>query len=229
VFGVTGCGSDDDVDVESRVKNVAPEASGVSDALSKADCDLLRSDYLRDVVIDDGFELVKSVESLGLSASEDFRVPDSLRDVVTGDSHRLLSDLGDLTRNLYDDLREIRWNIEQRPDEVLEASNTNAVRYLYVDLIYLSAVDLDEILDSRDDLDGLGLLEFRLGLLEFRLDLDVLLDDLDLDRLGLYELGELHDVDFSALIDRLGDHIDQCVGVSDLGATAPEGDDVDGG
>jgi hypothetical protein len=41
VFGVTGCGSDDDVDVESRVKNVAPEASGVSGAPSKADCDRL--------------------------------------------------------------------------------------------------------------------------------------------------------------------------------------------
>ena len=52
VFGVTGCGSDDDVDVESRVKNVAPEAqeapeaSGASDALSKADCDVF--DFLDD-------------------------------------------------------------------------------------------------------------------------------------------------------------------------------------
>jgi hypothetical protein len=44
VFGVTGCGSDDDVAVESRVKNVAPEApeaSAVSDAPSESDCDLL--------------------------------------------------------------------------------------------------------------------------------------------------------------------------------------------
>jgi hypothetical protein len=41
VFGVTGCGSDDDVDVESRVKNIAPEASGASDAPSQADCDAL--------------------------------------------------------------------------------------------------------------------------------------------------------------------------------------------
>jgi hypothetical protein len=40
VFGVTGCGSDDDVQVESRVKNAAPEASGVSDAPSKAGCNL---------------------------------------------------------------------------------------------------------------------------------------------------------------------------------------------
>ena len=62
VFSVTGCGSDDDVQAESRVKNVAPEAqeapeaSGASDALSKADCDVfdflddpdLR--YLRDVL-----------------------------------------------------------------------------------------------------------------------------------------------------------------------------------
>ena len=41
VFGATGCGSDDDVQAESRVKNVAPEASAVSDALSEADCDRL--------------------------------------------------------------------------------------------------------------------------------------------------------------------------------------------
>jgi hypothetical protein len=40
VFGVTGCGSDDDVAVESRVKNVAQEASGASDAMSQADCNL---------------------------------------------------------------------------------------------------------------------------------------------------------------------------------------------
>ena len=41
VFGVTGCGSDDDVQVESRVKNAAPEASAVSDAPSEADCEFL--------------------------------------------------------------------------------------------------------------------------------------------------------------------------------------------
>ena len=49
VFGVAGCGSDDDVQVESRVKNVAPEASGVSDGPSEADCDLLDRD-LRDLL-----------------------------------------------------------------------------------------------------------------------------------------------------------------------------------
>ena len=41
MVGVTGCGSDDDVQVESRVKNAAPEASGVSDGPSEADCDRL--------------------------------------------------------------------------------------------------------------------------------------------------------------------------------------------
>ena len=54
MFGVTGCGSADDVQVESRVKNAAPEASvvsdapsaapeasGASDASTQADCDLL--------------------------------------------------------------------------------------------------------------------------------------------------------------------------------------------
>ena len=50
VFGVTGCGSDEITQLEtrvdaleeqagSRVKNAAPEASGVSDAPSEADCD----------------------------------------------------------------------------------------------------------------------------------------------------------------------------------------------
>ena len=44
VFGVAGCGSDDDVQAGSRVKNAAPEAPeafDASDAPSKADCDLL--------------------------------------------------------------------------------------------------------------------------------------------------------------------------------------------
>ena len=75
VFGVTGCGSDDDVQVESRVKNVAPEASGVSDAPSKGDCDLVDRynldllgvidlDYLferRDIAV--FFELLNRLES----------------------------------------------------------------------------------------------------------------------------------------------------------------------
>ena len=43
VFGVPGCGSDDDVQVESRAKNAAPEASAVSDAPSEADCEFLDS------------------------------------------------------------------------------------------------------------------------------------------------------------------------------------------
>ena len=43
VFGVAGCGSDDDVQVESRAKNAAPEASAVSDAPSEADCEFLDS------------------------------------------------------------------------------------------------------------------------------------------------------------------------------------------
>ena len=51
VFGVTGCGSDEDVQVESRVKNAAPEASGVSDGPSEADCDLLELDRLDRIVL----------------------------------------------------------------------------------------------------------------------------------------------------------------------------------
>ena len=51
VFGVTGCGSDDDVQAESRVKNVAPGLD-VSDAPSKADCDRLDRLDLRDLIDD---------------------------------------------------------------------------------------------------------------------------------------------------------------------------------
>ena len=53
MIGVTGCGSDDDVEVESRVKNAAPEASGVSDGPSEADCDLIYDTLgRRDLLVD---------------------------------------------------------------------------------------------------------------------------------------------------------------------------------
>jgi hypothetical protein len=54
VFGVTGCGSDDDVQVESRVKNVAPEASGASGGPSESDCDIRD---LLDALLDPSFDL----------------------------------------------------------------------------------------------------------------------------------------------------------------------------
>jgi hypothetical protein len=58
VFGVTGCGSDDDVQAESRVKNAAPEASALSDAISEADCnDLAELLDLYDLDLDDLYGL----------------------------------------------------------------------------------------------------------------------------------------------------------------------------
>ncbi len=53
LIGVTGCDSDDDVQAESRVKNAAPEASGVSDGPSEADCDLIYDTLgRRDLLVD---------------------------------------------------------------------------------------------------------------------------------------------------------------------------------
>ena len=76
VFGVTGCGSDDDVDVESRVKNAAPEASGASDALSKADCDyardLLLLDFSDRLNLNDLLELLDVLDSLDRDDLLDF-------------------------------------------------------------------------------------------------------------------------------------------------------------
>jgi hypothetical protein len=99
VFGVTGCGSDDDVQAESRVKNVAPEASGASDAPRKADCDRLLV-----VVVD---------HVVGLDRL------DRLRD---------LDDLRDLRLNLRFDVRAIRVLLDllDRLDQCAAASDIGA-------------------------------------------------------------------------------------------------------
>ncbi|NCG40979.1 MAG: hypothetical protein GWP30_08310 [Actinobacteria bacterium] len=54
LIGVTGCGSDDDVQAESRAKNAAPETSAVSDGPSRADCDIRD---LLDALLDPSFDL----------------------------------------------------------------------------------------------------------------------------------------------------------------------------
>ena len=57
VFGVTGCGSDDDVAVESRVKNAAPDANNMSYGLMESDCDLYDlSDHSEDRTLIDHLE-----------------------------------------------------------------------------------------------------------------------------------------------------------------------------
>jgi hypothetical protein len=80
VFGVTGCGSDDDVAVESRVKNAAPATSGASDGPSESDCDSLLVDDLDDLY-------------------------DGLLDLLDRSDR---SDLRDDIDDLYDDLYDLR-------------------------------------------------------------------------------------------------------------------------
>jgi hypothetical protein len=85
VFGVTGCGSDDDVDVESRVKNYAPYKSDAE--RRQADCDLLDLDR----------ELYDIRNLLDLRYLDDRDLLDLL-DLLDG-----LYDLDDLISNLDDD------------------------------------------------------------------------------------------------------------------------------
>jgi hypothetical protein len=115
VFSVTGCGSDDDVDVESRVKNAAPEATAVSDFPSESDCDLLDRlayDYLLDRyddIIDsdrrDVSDFRHFVESLD---DDDLREPLDLLDLLD-----LLDRLDlDYLRDLLDDLDDLRYQCD---------------------------------------------------------------------------------------------------------------------
>jgi hypothetical protein len=101
VFGVTGCGSDDDVQVESRVKNIAPEASGASDALSEAACqrDLRESDPRFDLtyVAAPVFDLIELRDLRDLFDLSDLSYLSNglaLRDLLG------LSDLGDFSDSL---------------------------------------------------------------------------------------------------------------------------------
>jgi|TARA_B110000444_G_scaffold28678_1_gene23703 hypothetical protein len=81
VFGVTGCGSDDDVDRESRVENAAPEASGVSGALSEAalttpDCNSLVMLVLFDLISVTNFfstDIQEFFDSNNIRKVRDFR------------------------------------------------------------------------------------------------------------------------------------------------------------
>ena len=111
VFGVTGCGSDDDVDVESRVKNAAPEASGVSDGPSEADCDLDLLD-LRDLL--DMIDLYDRLDIIDLYNLRDIidllDLVDRLYEINNKRLDRLYSldiiDLSDLRDRLDLDLRD---------------------------------------------------------------------------------------------------------------------------
>jgi hypothetical protein len=212
VFGVAGCGSDDDVQVESRVKNAAPEASGVSDgpsaapeasgasdASTQADCDLL--DRLD---LDDGLDdLLDSFDSLRID-----------------DLHKLLDAL--------DDLPDLRWLIDRR-------LGFHDLYDLYDLLELLDRRDLvvPPYIGGAHSID-------RLGLDEFRLDLDDLeqVDRImDLRNDAWDEITERivrQGNTFRDQLDRLEDpdrleQFGQCGAASDGGATARKGDDVDGG
>jgi len=206
VFGVTGCGSDDDVEVESRVKNAAPEASAVSDAPSESDCDLLdRSDILYLL------EVRWMLERLDLNDLLDQNNPDysDLRDrsdimdridpLVRTDAIALLEE---------GDIRDLLGQCDAASDSGADSVTTTTVP---------PAPEASGASDgpSEDDC-------FR--------DLRYLSDLLDLNRLDLVDSTYVSDLRYLVdLLDRLELLLDQCDAVSKSGATEPEGDGVDRG
>jgi hypothetical protein len=124
VFGVTGCGSDDDVQVESRVKNVAPEASGASDGGSAFDCYLgdLDSDLSDLVEMRERFGSNGKIDAWGtpgteivmtnfkeLRASLDFPELSGVRSDLNGVHERLVSldNLGSPLHGLIERISDI--------------------------------------------------------------------------------------------------------------------------
>jgi hypothetical protein len=231
VFGVTGCGSDDDVQVESRVKNVAPEASGVSDAPSKADCEFLefldlnrlRIDRLLDDLLDldlvyDLVDQCDAVSKSGNYAPEASGVSDApssddcyIRDLLDAllNDRSLLRDLNELIAGpdfalvpLYDVYAD-QCNawIESGADSVTTTTVPPAPETSGVSDGPSEDDCFRDLRDLRD------LLDLRRGLL-YSLDLLDRLDDLDL-RLDLRRglLDRLDDLDLRLdlrdLLDRL--------------------------
>ena len=145
VFGVAGCGSDEITQLEarvdaleeqagSRVKNVAPEASGVPDASSKADYDDY-DDYLLNLL--NRLDLAR----LDLDDRRDLLDRLDLRDLLDLDLlDRLdLRDLLDLDRldDEYEDDIAPRLDASDAPSK----ADCDLVRHLY------------DLLDRRDLLD----------------------------------------------------------------------------
>ena len=234
VFGVTGCGSDDDVQAESRVKNAAPEASGASDSLSKADCEFLefldlnrlRIDRLLDDLLDldlvyDLVDQCDAVSKSGNYAPEASGVSDApssddcyIRDLLDA----LLND-----RSLLRDLNELIAGpgFALVPLYDVYADQCNAWNESGADSVTTTTVppapETSGVSDgpSEDDC-------FR--------DLRYLRDLLDLNRLDLVDSTYVSDLLYLVdLLDRLELLLDQCDAVSKSGNYAPEGDDVDGG
>jgi hypothetical protein len=203
VFGVTGCGSDDDVQAESRIKNAAPEASAVSDDPSEADCGLL--DRFDD---SDLRNLLTKNDLLNLLDRSDFS--------FVGDDREFLGDLYDLLDLIdildFSDLSDLRYQcsgtttVSDAPskadcDRLDLIDSSDLISYLLsrsdrVDLRYLiDLIDDLDLVDSSDFLDDLSRSIDDFGFLIFdRSDLDDLLDR-DLDDLDdiLEDLDDLYD------------------------------------
>jgi hypothetical protein len=224
VFGVTGCGSDDDVQADSRVKNVAPATSGVSDAPSKADCDA-RLDLIDLSDLDDP-RLGNLLKLLALLDGLDFygRLPGTLD----------LLDLLDLSDDL-DDILDFFYYSDRDSDL---SNNLGDIRGL-INRFHDPYDDLFDLFDDFDDLNDLDLSDDPYD------DLYDDLDDRDLrDRSGLYALLEdfidvalLNDLDlYDDLVD-LRDLLDQSDDLYDLDlldisddpyARIGDSDDLDG-
>jgi hypothetical protein len=145
LIGVTGCGSDDDVQVESRVKNAAPEASGVSDGPSEADCDLI-----------DLFELLGNLDDLDDLDDLIDRIAAfdriDLRDLIDLIDRLDRLDLGDL-----DDLIDLRDNLVDRFNDLIDRIDLLVdVRYDIRDLLSRCAAASESGADAPegDDVDG---------------------------------------------------------------------------
>jgi hypothetical protein len=246
VFGVTGCGSDDDVEVESRVKNAAPASEGTPDIgdLSEATCGYLDnygSSYsvdLRDLRdLRDRLDLgdVRNLRKfVGNMDAETFWF-ELLNPVEQGELRAVLSDLDMELRRLSD-----RLDFFDQCDATLDVRTDSVTTTAVPPAPATSGVSDDPSKADCDLLDRLGLRDLR--------DLDDLLDTLE--RLDLRDfrdfrdlldlddpLGDLYDdvdidvrdhLDFRTVRDRIRDILDQCDAASKSGATAPEGDDVDG-
>jgi hypothetical protein len=218
VFGVTGCGSDDDVQAESRVKNAAPEASALSDAISEADCnDLAELLDLYDLDLDDLYGL--DVDDLADALYEN-ETPYEFRQ-RTYDLYLLLEQCAAASDSGADSVTTTT---------VPPAPATSGRSFSEADCDpynFYGGFDDSDLLDRRDLLDSIEQLDFD----DLR-DVRDLLNRVDLsDLLQRHRLLDLiNNVDMGRLqyfSDDLRNFLDQCEGLSDLGTDAPEGDDVD--
>ena len=199
LFAVSCGGGDDDVQVESRVKNAAPEASAVSSAVSGAlseavltapDCNTLVTLVLIDLISVSNFFLTGPASGGVVSEffqSNNIRTVSNYRDYLTLDK-----------------------------DIVLHVEDEKAG---------YSRAEASALIDKLDRLDGFNYVGFDLlDLINVILGNDAAFSDFDRDRFFLAYTTMLNRLDSS-----IGALLDQCDAASKSGNYAPEGDDVDGG